>query len=126
MRRSISRMNPLPATLALLVSCTTTAGEARSISDADILAYASRPFDHAAMMGKRDLVGMHNGVEVVADYPCSDVCPDYTTQIIHYDAAPGPACDKAGGVVEMRTVPISIAVQRKPFCVPKVLAGKGR
>jgi hypothetical protein len=107
---------------ALLASCATAAGQSRSIGDGDILAYSTRPFDRAAMMGKRDLVGIHNGVAVVADYPCSDVCPAYTTQIIHYNAEPGPACDKAGGVVEMRTVPIAIAVQRKPFCVPTVLA----
>jgi hypothetical protein len=122
MHRPMIRLNPWPAALALLASCATTAGEARSITDADILAYSKRPFDHAAMMGKRDILGMHNGVAVIADYPCSDVCPAYTTQIIHYDAEPGPACDKARGVVEMRTVPIAIAVQRKPFCVPKVLA----
>jgi hypothetical protein len=110
--------------LVLLASCATAASQARSIGDADILAYSARPFDKAAMMGKRDLVGMHNGVAVVADYPCSDVCPAYTTQIVHYDAEPGPACDKAGGVVEMRVVPIAIAVQMKPFCVPQVLARK--
>jgi hypothetical protein len=110
------------AAAAFLAACAATGGQARSLTDADVLAYAKRPFDHAAMMNKRDVVGMHHGVAVVADYPCSDVCPNYTTQIIHYDVEPGPACDRAGGVVAMRTVPISIAVQRKPFCVPKVLA----
>jgi hypothetical protein len=124
MRKSEGRSPGLLVALALLASCATIGGEARSLSDADILAYSTRPFDKAAMMGMRDVVGIHNGVAVVADYPCSDVCPAYTTRIIHYDAEPGPACSKAGGVVEMRTVPIAIAVQMKPFCVPKVLAKK--
>jgi hypothetical protein len=110
--------------LVLLEACVGTAGQARPISDANIRAYAGQPFDKAAMMGKRDVLGRRNGVAVIAEYPCSDVCPAYTARIIHYDVAPGPDCDKAGGVVEMRAVPIAIAVEMKPFCVPRVLASK--
>ncbi len=78
------------------------------------------------MMFKQERLGRHHGVAVVADFPCGDVCPDYTTRIIHYDVAPGPACAKAGGVEEIKMIPRGIAVMRQPFCVPKVLAGKER
>jgi hypothetical protein len=94
----------------------------RSLSDADLTAYAVSPFDHAAMMEKHVVVGLHHGVAVVADFPCSDICPQYTRRIIHYDVAPGAACTAAGGVTQMRETPYSIAVIQKPFCIPKPLA----
>ena len=73
------------------------------------------------MEGQRQVVGYHHGVRVVAEFPCSDVCPDYTVAIIHYDVDPGEACKRVGGVVRLETVPVAIAVTEEPFCVPKVL-----
>jgi hypothetical protein len=60
---------------------------------------------------------------VVVDYPCADVCPDYTVRIIHYDVAPGHDCDQIGGKTVVRAVPFAIAARVEPFCVPAVLAG---
>jgi len=94
----------------------------RNLSDADLVAYAAAPFDHAAMMFKRITLGLHHGAPVVVEFPCSDICPQYTTQIIHYDLAPGAACAAAGGVTVTRRVPFSIAMVDKAFCVPKPLA----
>jgi hypothetical protein len=62
---------------------------------------------------------------VVADYPCSDICPDYTTRIIHYAARPGAECDRIGGATVTRMVPVSIAVMRQQFCVPTAIADAG-
>ena len=95
------------------------------LSDADLIAYDAQPFDHAAMMGKRVIVGLYRGAPVVAEFPCSDICPDYTTRIVHLDLAPGAACDAAGGVTEARRVPFSIAMVERDFCVPKPLARAG-
>ena len=61
------------------------------------------------MMGKRITLGRHHGVPVVVEFPCSDICPQYTTQIIHYDIAPGAACEAAGGV----TLDAARAVQHR-------------
>jgi hypothetical protein len=61
----------------------------------------------------------------VADFPCSDLCPAYTTRIIHYDVAPGPPCDAAGGVTQLRLVPFSIGTREEAFCIPKPLATAG-
>ena len=96
--------------------------EPRRLSDADLLAYDAQPFDHKAMMGKRVIVGLYDGAPVVAEFPCSDICPDYTTRIVHLDVAPGPACEAAGGVTQSRRVPFSIAMVERDFCLPRPLA----
>jgi hypothetical protein len=97
------------------------ADEPPKLSDADLVAYAAKPFDKAAMMGRRVVIGLHHGLRVIVDFPCSDICPGYTTRIIHYAQAPGAACEAAGGATVTRAVPYSIAVIEKQFCVPKVL-----
>jgi hypothetical protein len=119
-------IGPLLAALAIIASAvsppTFADSRPRQLSDADLIAYAARPFDRQAMMEQHIVVGLHHGVPVVADFPCSDVCPNYTTRIIHYDLAPGPACTAAGGVIQVRRVPYSIAMIEKDFCVPRPLA----
>ena len=94
----------------------------RQLTDADLTAYAAKPFDKRAMMFHRVALGRHHGALVVADFPCGDVCPDYTVRIIHYDAAPGPACARIGGISQTRNIPQGIAVHTESFCVPAVLA----
>ena len=118
--------HPLVATLLLagalfLTSAQSLAAEPRNLSDADLIAYDAQPYDHAAMMGKRVTLGLYRGARVVAEFPCSDVCPDYTTRIVHLDVAPGAACQEAGGVTQARRVPFSIAMVDKAFGVPKPL-----
>ncbi|HEX8620611.1 MAG TPA: hypothetical protein VF718_01430 [Allosphingosinicella sp.] len=93
----------------------------RRLSDADLVRLAAAPFDRRAMMNRRIVLGRHHGLLVVADHPCGDVCPQYTRRIIHYDLAP-ERCVRAGGVVVEELVPMGIAVLRKPFCEPRVLA----
>ncbi len=97
------------------------AAEPRKLSDADLVAYEASPYDHAAMMGRKVVVGLYQGAPVVAEFPCSDICPQYTTRIVHLDIPPGPACAAAGGVTQSRRVPFSIAVIDKDFCIPRPL-----
>jgi hypothetical protein len=121
-----NEIGPLLAALAIAASSLPAQAFAdakpRSLSDADLIAYAARPFDRTAMMEQHIVVGIHHGVPVIADFPCSDVCPAYTIRIIHYDLAPGPDCTAAGGVVQSRRVPYSIAMIEKDFCIPRPLA----
>jgi hypothetical protein len=63
-------------------------------------------------------------VKVVVDYPCSDLCPQYTKRIVRYDVPPGPECARIGGVDQDRVVPRGIGVATVTYCVPAVLAGK--
>jgi hypothetical protein len=92
------------------------------LTDEALVAYAARPFDRDAMMEQRVDLGRHHGVPVVAEFPCSDVCPAYTVRIIHYAVPPGAACDAAGGITETREVPYAIAAREEAFCIPKPLA----
>src|SRR5947208_16993159 len=97
----------------------------RHVSDAQLVLYAATAFDKRRMMFRREAIGLHRGTLVVADFPCSDVCPVYTRRIIHYDVAPD-ACSRAGGVVVAETYPLGIAVTKRDFCEPAVLAAKQR
>ena len=93
------------------------------MTDEALIAYASTPFDpQVAPSRGLFVIGKHNGVTVVADYSCSDLCPEYTTRVIHYDVAPGYACDRIGAVTSLIYLPYVITMRQEPFCVPKVLA----
>ncbi|WP_049623893.1 hypothetical protein [Frateuria defendens] len=91
------------------------------LGDVALRAYAERPWDKAALMGSTVRLGTHHGVPVVAEYPCADVCPQYTVRIIHYELPPGLGCADAGGVERSVGVPVAIAVLPKTFCFPRVL-----
>lgn len=93
----------------------------RRLTDAQLKAYASAPFDKRAMMFKRVALGRHRGLPVVAIHPCGDVCPVYTRRIVHYDI-PVADCVRRGGIVREELMPRGPAVARQPFCVPAVLA----
>ena len=92
------------------------------LSDADVIRLAKQRFDKAAKVGRHEILGRHGHAIVIADYICSDVCPDYTVRIIHYDANPSTDCAKVGGLVRTRVVPRGIAAAEEKFSVPKVLA----
>jgi len=110
--------------LLALAFVSALAASADTLGDDALVAYASQPYNKAEKFGTREILGVHHGAKVIAEFPCSDVCPNYTTRIIHYDVAPGPDCDTIGGLVRAQSVPISIAVMQKNFCVPKVLVEK--
>jgi hypothetical protein len=65
-------------------------------------------------------------VPVVAEFPCSDVCPQYTVRIIHYRLPPEASCASVGGVEKEVLVPIAIAVRPKTFCIPEPLVASGQ
>lgn len=119
-----------PAILAILVAlagggCATRASEPGPLDDAALSAYAAKPFDKRAMMGRTIDLGRNHGLPVVAEFPCSDVCPQYTVRIIHYRLPPGADCADAGGIRKSVLVPVAITVLAKDFCVPKALAESG-
>jgi hypothetical protein len=111
--------------LALTIA-TAQASPPRPISDAEIARIATAPFNQREKMFHHDVLGINRGMIVVADYPCSDVCPVYTVRIIHYDHPAGPSCERAGGVSVDRRVPRGIAVHDERFCVPRVVANARR
>jgi hypothetical protein len=116
-----------PAMFAVLAAagCAARAQGPGPLDDAALKAYAAQSFDPRAMMGRTVELGRHHGVPVVAEFPCSDVCPQYTVRIIHYRLPPGTDCAAAGGVARDAPVPVAIASTYETFCVPKALAGGG-
>src|SRR4051794_34752609 len=111
----------MPMSALILAALAAAGAQPRPISDARIAAIDASPFDRRAMMFRHELLGLNRGMRVVADYPCSDICPEATVRIIHFDRPPGRGCEAAGGVTASRMVPRSIAVVRMDFCVPAVL-----
>lgn len=108
------------ATTSVLLMVTGCASAA-ALDDAALRAYAARPYDKAAMMHTTVDLGRHHGVSVVAEFPCSDVCPQYTVRIIHYQLPDGVACESVGGVEREVLMPVAITVRPRSFCFPKVL-----
>jgi hypothetical protein len=119
-------VNKIPAArlisvVVALVATTACLGEQGAMSEASLLEYASTPYKKGAHGADHQVLGELNDVDVVVDFICSDVCPDYTVRIIHFDVEPGPKCDEIGGVEQSVVVPVAIAAMPKLFCFPKVL-----
>ncbi|SEI59113.1 hypothetical protein [Frateuria terrea] len=105
--------------------CATRASEPGLLGDAALKAYAAKPFDKHAMMGQTVELGRNHGLPVVVEFPCADVCPQYTVRIIHYRLPAGADCAAAGGVTKSVAVPVAITVMQKTFCIPAALAADG-
>jgi len=120
----LKRMRMAAATSVIfLAACASSQASTPGVlDDAALKAYADKPFDKAAMMHTTQPLGRHHGQPVVAEFPCSDVCPQYTVRIIHYQLPEGVSCDSVGGVEKDILVPVAIAVRSKTFCVPRVVA----
>lgn len=88
----------------------------------DITDYAQMVLDDhakAEFMDKTVVLGSYNGLQVVADHPCDDLCPMYTARIVHFAVPPGRACTEAKGIEVTRVLP-GWGVTKK-FCVPPIL-----
>ena len=92
----------------------------KSLSEEALLAYASAPFDRV----DKQIVslGQLNGTPVIAEFICSDVCPDYTVRVIRYNLKNDQTCSGVDGVEKALRIPVGIAATDKKFCFPKVLA----
>lgn len=117
-----------PAVLfTVLLAIALATGMARhrdTLSDDDLVRFArkvqgSRNFSAYPRNGA--VIGTHRGNRVLAEVRCSDVCPDYTRLVIHYDVKPGADCRDAGGRDAQVLMPFAIAVRNETFCVPAVL-----
>jgi hypothetical protein len=117
--RSLRFAAPLTAVMLLCAAAPDT------VTDQDLIKYAQNDFDRGEMMYKHVQIGVHNGAQVVADFPCADVCPDKTTRIIHYELDDGQACSSVHGVERTIAVPTGLGNTKEQFCVPRALAARG-
>ena len=111
--------------VAALAACA-HAGTPAQMDAAALQAWAGQPWDKAALMNTTVELGRYRNVPVVAEFPCSDVCPQYTVRIIHYQLPPEASCASVGGVEKEVLVPIAITVRSKTFCVPEPLVASGQ
>jgi hypothetical protein len=87
----------------------------------NINSYASASYDKNHIEKQRVMLGLLAGTPVVADFICSDVCPNYTVRVIHFDLKKDQSCTAADGVEKAMRIPVSIAAMDKVFCFPRVL-----
>ena len=105
-----------------LTACSATAihDPGRVLSDYNLLQIQSERFDAGQFMGQTLTLGRHNGLTVIAEHPCGDLCPRNTVRIVRYQVQ-NDSCESSGGKLAMRVVP-SFVPRPKMFCVPSVLA----
>jgi hypothetical protein len=110
------------AALGLLTAAAPPHDKVRRLSDSDLRRYAASKFDARKMMFRHEVIGRYRGTLVVADFPCGDVCPQYTRRIIHFAVDPDSCARVAGAVVVEEIVPRGIAVHRQAYCEPRIIA----
>ena len=91
-----------------------------TVSDVELLQYATQDYDKRDMMFKRVVLGINHGAEVVANFPCGDICPNYTVRVIHYELLPSK-CSEVGGIQRELQIAQGPAMHNESFCFPKVL-----
>lgn len=99
-----------------------------TISDSDLVTYATKPFyvrdaQRQTIRLDQTVLGVHHGAQVVATFPCSDVCPFYTRKFIHYGLAVDQTCAGIGGVEMGLTLALPSFIVSH-WCIPKVLADR--
>lgn len=128
MRKLISTMSGLAVVVGVAIgasACATVSAAPAQKEAAALQARAAKPWDKASMMHTTVPFGSYRGVPVVAEHPCSDVCPQYTVRIIHYQLPADVSCASVGGVEKQVLVPVAITVLPKTFCIPEPLVASG-
>jgi hypothetical protein len=126
MRSLASVVTVFAAVAGMAIGATACAGTPAQMDAAALQAWAGKPWDKAALMNTTVELGRYRNVPVVAEFPCSDVCPQYTVRIIHYQLPPETSCASVGGVEKEVLVPIAITVRSKTFCIPEPLVASGQ
>lgn len=125
MRHFILILSAITAVACLSLASAACAGSPPSMDTAALKDYAGKPWDKASLMNTTVELGRYRDVPVVAEHPCSDVCPQYTVRIIHYRLPANVSCASVGGVEKEVLVPIAITVRSRTFCIPKPLVESG-
>lgn len=93
------------------------------LSDSDLASRANTLFSGTETPADR-VLGIHNGVLVIIDVRCSDLCPANTIRIIHYMGGVEAACKQTGGDLINIVVPRGLSTGPEKFCIPHVLASR--
>ena len=105
----------------LICNCAHGSSTEKSLTNRDIVDYAALPYDKNKITAKHLLLGTHSDSDVVVDFICSDICPNYTVRVIHYNLRKDQKCSDVGGIEKQLLIPVAIAATLKTFCFPKAL-----
>lgn len=94
-----------------------------SLSDAELITIAKSDDRQPLPDTARSMIGVHNGINVVEEFICSDICPKNTLRLVHYDIEDSAQCARIGGVTKSILTPVAITVMPKTYCLPAVIVG---
>lgn len=108
-----------PAGLGLLLI--SLGGCGARLTDKDVLDYASSGYDKNLYDQPPKILGRLRGMDVVVEYKCSDICPNYAVRVIRFELPDGKTCDEAGGRYTHFELPPFSVQPDGGYCVPSVL-----
>ena len=122
MKATTAKAFILSALLLSLSACVSLPTNEDTLTDADLIRAAQQKENPPTEGAQQWVIGVHNGIEVVKSFQCSDLCPQNTLRVIYYDVPTDAACDSIGGVSKSILVPFAISVKAKVYCFPKAIA----
>jgi len=108
--------------IASLTACVSLPTNEDTLTDADLIRAAKQKESAPTEGAQQWVIGVHNGIEVVKSFQCSDLCPQNTLRVIYYDVPSDATCESVGGVTKSILVPIAITVMPKEYCFPKAIS----
>ena len=118
----ITKLFTLIPLIANLTACVFLPTNEDTLTDADLIRAAEQKESSPTEGAQQRIIGVHNGIEVVKSFQCSDLCPQNTLRVIYYDVPADATCESVGGVTKSILVPIAITVMPKKYCFPKAIA----
>mgnify|MGYP003449899932 FL=1 len=118
----ITKLFTLIPLIANLTACVSLPTNEDTLTDADLIRAAEQKESSPTEGAQQRIIGVHNGIEVVKSFQCSDLCPQNTLRVIYYDVPADATCESVGGVTKSILVPIAITVMPKEYCFPKAIA----
>jgi len=118
----ITKLFTLILLIASLTACVSLLTNEDTLTDADLIRAAEQKESSPTEGAQQRIIGVHNGIEVVKSFQCSDLCPQNTLRVIYYDVPADATCESVGGVTKSILVPIAITVMPKKYCFPKAIA----
>ena len=122
MKISTTKALILSASLLNLSACVSLPTNEDTLTDADLIRAAQQKENTPTEGAQQWVIGVHNGIEVVKSFQCSDLYPQNTMRVIYYDVPADATCESVGGVSKSILVPFAISVKAKEYCFPKVIA----
>lgn len=122
MKISTTKALILSASLLNLSACVSLPTNEDTMTDSDLIRAAEQKESSPTEGAQQRIIGVHNGIEVVKSFQCSDLCPQNTLRVIYYDVPADATCESVGGVTKSILVPIAITVMPKKYCFPKAIA----